>query len=864
MGKSRTFNGCWTCRSRKVKCDLTKPKCMRCCKAGIECRGFDLKLGWADPLTVSKDNKLVPLNVPGSDSQDTFQRRNVTSVKFPALMRYETYKKVTEVLELLDMQLAKGPCTIGPFSMMEFRRKRPRQDDISTQPPPKKIVPQVSQKKPVNILNGTQVLNSEVNDTPGGSFFTVGSNWVHPQLLEYAKLTIVAIKGPSYRLTEQNMLHILYPRFFPNVDSDDWFANIKVMERLFVLDVSNNELRLRLLFRQLLANITPDLFSFNHVAYTNNYLASVVIPYLKQIICEYVCQNFAEYDAMLPEDPTEEALGKSIKLAIVYLTLGMASFGMSQKLEAQGKESSNSANSPNSVSGSTSANRSGSMNRVNSVSYGSMDRMNSINSSISLATSMNLPNDSTNLIISSNTINRAGSVNTLNSTRLSITSPADTFGSPGSTCSLPNTDPQEFLTVAIEFRKLAIRLVNHHLDEYDNHDELLSKTANAELLEYETLLLLAIVLQLELDGRFSVFENYDVMFAIGDYIIKNKFRTAKHLSVTRFLITIFKITYTMYESTQAINLFNYEISEKDERKKYPDLNPNYDLAGDCDDESDHENESDDSSSPHRKVVVTSNGSSNDNRANGEEYAPLSFTITFDKTDVSSYSRAEDVVPDQPKVTSIPRVFSGLLDTNGIYLMYGIPKLLFDIFHEVVHLTNHKNIFETRRVFPRNFPKICADVEDRLISWLVLQYWKFDPQSVFDRCVWLNVEAFQKAVRVYYMRLVKGKEADIVREAELCLDKLQQIENESIREEGIMSQNRVRPMFWVLFVCGAEARLPEQIQRVEKLSTGPLFRDLPNYWRAKQILFEIWKRREGDEECGFMDIVREWEIHLCLA
>ena len=51
--KSRNFDGCWTCRSRKVKCDLRRPKCQRCIKAGIDCAGYNIKLGWSNPLTIS-------------------------------------------------------------------------------------------------------------------------------------------------------------------------------------------------------------------------------------------------------------------------------------------------------------------------------------------------------------------------------------------------------------------------------------------------------------------------------------------------------------------------------------------------------------------------------------------------------------------------------------------------------------------------------------------------------------------------------------------------------------------------------------------------------------------------------------------
>ena len=51
-------------------------------------------------------------------------------------------------------------------------------------------------------------------------------------------------------------------------------------------------------------------------------------------------------------------------------------------------------------------------------------------------------------------------------------------------------------------------------------------------------------------------------------------------------------------------------------------------------------------------------------------------------------------------------FTNELDINYIYLMYGIPKSLIDLFYEIIHLTNHKNIFHRRKVFPRNFENLC--------------------------------------------------------------------------------------------------------------------------------------------------------------
>lgn len=44
--RTRTFNGCRTCRNRKVKCDLSRPVCKNCDRLRLQCRGYDSTLHW--------------------------------------------------------------------------------------------------------------------------------------------------------------------------------------------------------------------------------------------------------------------------------------------------------------------------------------------------------------------------------------------------------------------------------------------------------------------------------------------------------------------------------------------------------------------------------------------------------------------------------------------------------------------------------------------------------------------------------------------------------------------------------------------------------------------------------------------------
>ncbi|CVK96209.1 uncharacterized protein FMAN_14056 [Fusarium mangiferae] len=42
----RSRDGCYTCRRKHRKCDLTKPSCSNCTRNGLDCEGYDLRLTW--------------------------------------------------------------------------------------------------------------------------------------------------------------------------------------------------------------------------------------------------------------------------------------------------------------------------------------------------------------------------------------------------------------------------------------------------------------------------------------------------------------------------------------------------------------------------------------------------------------------------------------------------------------------------------------------------------------------------------------------------------------------------------------------------------------------------------------------------
>lgn len=237
---------------------------------------------------------------------------------------------------------------------------------------------------------------------------------------------------------------------------------------------------------------------------------------------------------------------------------------------------------------------------------------------------------------------------------------------------------------------------------------------------------------------------------------------------------------------------------------------------------------------------------------------------YDNADDRMKSGVKRKFEDQAAFVPSSR-FDPSINSDSVYLMYcGLPKLLIVLFHEVVHLTNHKNIFRQRKLFPKSFLRVCSDIETKLVNWTVEDSeWDLDSDVPLHRCLQLYIESFQHAVIVYFNRLVKTKWAPERYQHHItrCLDLLDQLVDE-MRKSPLV---QIRPSYWILLVCGSDALTRPLQQRIERMWQQELvWASQPNFWRAKQILHEVWKRRLINENIGFMDLVREWEVQLCLA
>ena len=120
---SKTFSGCWTCRSRHVKCSEERPACGRCLKGGFECKGYGIRLVWDSEGQNREQNIRRVIGTPAVyDDDSDFKRVDVQ-----------------DALDEIDRLSTEGKCSsAGPFSVFSVPRRvrDDREACVETRPLP--------------------------------------------------------------------------------------------------------------------------------------------------------------------------------------------------------------------------------------------------------------------------------------------------------------------------------------------------------------------------------------------------------------------------------------------------------------------------------------------------------------------------------------------------------------------------------------------------------------------------------------------------------------------------------------------------------------------------------------------------------
>lgn len=229
----------------------------------------------------------------------------------------------------------------------------------------------------------------------------------------------------------------------------------------------------------------------------------------------------------------------------------------------------------------------------------------------------------------------------------------------------------------------------------------------------------------------------------------------------------------------------------------------------------------------------------------------------------------------------------LVGVSMIEINYALPMSLLDLMIRTITISNHRNWFLRKKVFPRNFPKFCCDLEDDLVSWRIPWDLYEDTlenkqkfHSKFHEALYHMIMCFYNAILMFFYRIIKDMDPSLlqnyVTSALTHMEKLRSIS----MDQSFSTEYVVLPSFWTYFLCGSDAVNIDIQRRYDSL--GSCWFNSGSKWIGRQMMLEIWRGRnygmsvdrqisgnsvpnssqiEASEETetSWLDLVKGWEM-----
>lgn len=455
------------------------------------------------------------------------------------------------------------------------------------------------------------------------------------------------------------------------------------------------------------------------------------------------------------------------------------------------------------------------------------------------------------------------------------------------------TKDLEYLKASVSLRKEVLMELTWLLTKLTDREERFFINVEMSWLiqSYEIKnLVLVLILMIKIDYFVQILENFNKWFKLMDNLIEflNNYNDSilnnltfsnvhEKLTLDKFnnlkkLIKLYRFMKIFYFSTAKIDMDNYQLGE--EVEEFEDIiQEDYNLTkGDfifddgfnkIDNFLDIMIKKPQMINLEDKPTFTINfnhrgGSVSDSESESGEEEDVGEEEEEEMNDEEGVAMIDIPQPDNDTVF-VGDIDDDLNKFSSIEFMYGLPLPLLELFNRIITLTNHKNFFTRRKLFPRNYPKLCCDLEEDLTNWKLT--WRlFDEQhrfkSVFHEIMFHNIMSFYNSLCLYFERIIKETDPTLLQHYVTTslkhLTRLVEIED---------SNTKIAPLFWSFFISSSDA-IEASLQELF-VQLSPHF--VGSNWVSKQIILEVWrKRQEGSHEVCWLDIVKQWDCDVLLV
>ncbi|KAG7927854.1 hypothetical protein KL925_002212 [Ogataea polymorpha] len=387
------------------------------------------------------------------------------------------------------------------------------------------------------------------------------------------------------------------------------------------------------------------------------------------------------------------------------------------------------------------------------------------------------------------------------------------------------------------------------------NDELLDTMLHNGIIDQ---LLMVIVMAIKLDESMSIFHNYKFLYGVASGIGK-LLETRELESSTKDLMLWLRYLNMLFKSTSIIDIENYHLEEEKLDLK--------EVALPMEDPTKIEIKQLVVEESWEQLQLSNVPRRLAQRPPVEDKPPRKYVVQFT---YGEQMESEDDEANEHENEGEPIRFSfpiADLPFSPIELNFGIPRSLLELMERTVELSDHRNYILRKKVYPRNFPKQCCDLEEDLRNWKlpwvlyeqrdgVLYFYSPLHESVYHLTV-----CFYYTTLMFFYRIIKESHPNQLQShVASTLYHLEALWNLKLRVRRT-ADLRVNLPFWCFFLSGSDA-LDEELQTRYDILGRTAF-DAGDRWIGKQALFEIWRGRNSNDDelrvASWLDLVKYWHI-----
>lgn len=842
--RGKTFTGCWTCRARKVKCDLRRPHCERCEKSGLVCGGYDIKLRWYKPVIFdiygnqlqNNGNNVAKLAGDTAIDEPQYRRRNIDFVRYEEEYQYyeDMDAELTALLNPAADKIAENKTWIikkfGVFRGIENmetvpdrpRRKKRKMDlEISMGKTAEPETPTVSVTEEEASGTAADLVSTDVfmMNFPG----TSNHEWISNELRDDALLSAAALQGfplTSFPMSSGNttldgigtydissmgtnavtnsatdvanaanggaaedaiLQHALQVLFHRNSPVDRAAGNAQVLKEAEEMETQFQEL-------SPLNRCNTTSLSENTIRLDCTQLGSKM-PVTAMEVVPSVVPNSKMFNQ--PHCPDT---------LLNLPTTGLKVKGLTRFLLKYYYQ--NVADLMTVVALTTNPWKTQYFPRA----------LKAIGDLAGLGYTSNSRNSLLNALLAVSCFNLKSKFNK------------------------NSHESQFFLTHGITFRTQASNFLRACLNE----------TVSRE--RYKDVLI-AILSMNSIDVVWGTMADCQHHLAICEDFVESRMKLRPKISQkAKALHRIFSFLKLIQDSTALDKVREKEIAIRDSLTE----NDKEDADG-GDDEEDSEL-LDKNDGQYRESLNKSDGKIHIEFVKNSSLASTSAGTTPLFTNIAS----ESYYTDEPR-----RLDTDILSTDALY---GLPNSIILLFSDCVRLVRHNEYYTMNNMpLPRQFTNICLKYEKRLLKWTSeWDFHKSDSKTFIDDTiegVYHHTMSFYNSLIIYYFTMARSLDYQFLQSyVAKVLYHLQSLSH-SIQYKNV----KIVPLIWQGFIAGCASIDKESQDEFKKWAATLAANGMGSYWGARQIMFEVWRRRTNEEQGdNWYAVYKDWEMNLMLS